>query len=928
MKKYYLFLLGFILAGLAVQAQKRSLRPDHFEQWETIDNTNLSPDGKFLFYQLQPGMGDSKLVITSLETGSSDTIPRGEDARFSGDASYVTFSIKPSLKIRRKEETEKTSKNKQTPDSLGIYILNSRKLIKYGYNHGFSMPEEGSGWLAYKTIVERKEINGGVADKDVDTTAVSGKPKEAERDTLLLALNPVLGDSLSFKGIDHYQWAKKSGKLLMQSEEKDSLGVKAYLMMFDSSSQNLDTLEIRSGEIKGIKLDDTGKQLAFLFTADTTKVKSYSLYAGTPGDIAEINKVNSLPEGWEVSEFSKPYFSEDGSKLYFGTAASKQAEQKDTLLNRERAKLDIWAWTDLQLQPMQLLNKSKDEKRTYRAVYHMARKEAFQLADSSMPDIRVHNEGDARYALGISSEKYERARSWSGLWINDYYLVDSETGQRKLLAEGQSSVWMGPSETYALLYDRKDSIYYGVDLLKGEKKALTAGLDVVFYDELNDTPSEPQPYGIAGWSKGDKYAYVYDRYDIWRLDPSGKKPPLNLTMNGRINAIVYRYLELDNDASYIDQQAGMALTVFNENTKQGGFALTRFNRARIPEITQLGDHQLRFIAKAEDADKIVFSKERFDTYPDLLVGAADFSNPVKVTQAGSQINTYKWGKARLVDWEGYNGVQLQGVLYLPENMDGAKKYPMVTYFYERSSDRLHSFNHPTPSRSVINKSFYVSNDYIVFVPDIVYRDGYPGQSAYDCIVSGVEAMVENYDFIDGERVALQGQSWGGYQTAYLITQTDRFAAAMAGAPVSNMTSAYGGIRWGTGMSRMFQYEHTQSRLGATLWDARELYLENSPLFYADKVNTPLLMMHNDEDGAVPWYQGIEFFVALRRLDKPVWMLNYNGMPHNLDRSAWGNRKDLSLRMKQFFDHYLKGEKAPEWLEKGRPAVRKEYDKGY
>ncbi len=167
---------------------------------------------------------------------------------------------------------------------------------------------------------------------------------------------------------------------------------------------------------------------------------------------------------------------------------------------------------------------------------------------------------------------------------------------------------------------------------------------------------------------------------------------------------------------------------------------------------------------------------------------------------------------------------------------------------------------------------------------------------------------------------MQGHSWGGYQTAYLATQTDMFACGESGAPVSNMTSAYGGIRWGTGMSRMFQYEKSQSRIGDTLWNARDKYINNSPLFFADKVNTPLLILHNDQDTAVPWYQGIELFVALRRLEKPAWMLNYNGEPHGVMGDA--NRKDFAKRMQQFFDHYLKGEAMPVWMADGLPAVDK------
>jgi dipeptidyl aminopeptidase/acylaminoacyl peptidase len=297
----------------------------------------------------------------------------------------------------------------------------------------------------------------------------------------------------------------------------------------------------------------------------------------------------------------------------------------------------------------------------------------------------------------------------------------------------------------------------------------------------------------------------------------------------------------------------------------------------------------------------------------------NFTNARKLSDATPQQSEYRWGTAELVDWRSADGDVLQGVLYKPDDFDPSKKYPMMVYFYERLSDNLHGHVVPAAGSSSINISFYVSRGYIVFTPDIPYRIGYPGESAFNAIVPGVLSVLSR-GFVDEQRVGVQGHSWGGYQIAYLITKTDIFRAAEAGAPVANMVSAYGGIRWESGMSRMFQYEKTQSRLGGTLWETPMRYIENSPIFWADKVNTPLLMMHNDEDGAVPWEQGIEYFVALRRLGKPVWMLNYNGEAHGLRKAV--TRKDWAVRMQQFFDHYLLEAPAPVWLEEGVPATEK------
>ena len=267
-----------------------------------------------------------------------------------------------------------------------------------------------------------------------------------------------------------------------------------------------------------------------------------------------------------------------------------------------------------------------------------------------------------------------------------------------------------------------------------------------------------------------------------------------------------------------------------------------------------------------------------------------------------------------------DGTPLEGLLYTPENLDPTKSYPMLVYFYELNSDNIHRYWAPRPTASIIFPTEYASGGYVIFIPDIRYKPGYPAQGAYDCIMSGTDHVLKKYPFIDSMRMGLQGQSWGGYQTAQLITMTTRYKAAMAGAPVSNMFSAYGGIRWGTGMSRQFQYERTQSRIGYTIWERPDLYQLNSPIFALPKVQTPLLIMHNDGDGAVPWYQGIELFMGLRRLQKPVWMLNYVGDDHNLMRPA--NRRDLSIRMREFFDYYLNNGPKPVWLEEGIKAVDK------
>lgn len=372
----------------------------------------------------------------------------------------------------------------------------------------------------------------------------------------------------------------------------------------------------------------------------------------------------------------------------------------------------------------------------------------------------------------------------------------------------------------------------------------------------------------------------------------------------------------------------MVADIFNYDTKQRGLATLKY--AATPAkmtVKVLDNYRLSQLKKAKDADTFLWQKANFSTLPEIYgcVGT-DFNRGMRLTQSNPQFKDISWGTAQLVKWYAYDGSPAEGVLYLPEDFDPNGSYPLLSVFYETGSDELYTHYTMEPSWSWINYPFYVSRGYAVFVPDIHYSAGVPGESCYNYVCSGVEEMCRRFPALDKKRLGIDGQSWGGYQTAYLVTRTDMFACAGSGAPVSNMTSAFGGIRWGTGDSRQAQYEMGQSRIGRNLWEAPQLYLANSPLFNADRVKTPLLIMHNDEDGAVPWYQGIEFFMALRRLEKPVWLLQYNGEAHNI--KARKNRKDITKRLQQFFDHYLMGQPMPRWMREGISPLRKGQDLGF
>mgnify|MGYP002620613822 CR=1 FL=1 len=478
---------------------------------------------------------------------------------------------------------------------------------------------------------------------------------------------------------------------------------------------------------------------------------------------------------------------------------------------------------------------------------------------------------------------------------------------------------------------------------------MTADLHTVFYDEEDDHPSSPGPYDSPTWIGDDEYILLCDRYDVYRFKPDGSEA-VNITKGvGRKNRVQLRRTSPVNwGIPASDTRVGIRhiaakdeqimLIAFDEVTKENGLGFLQGVSPQEPKYF-LDKNYYSGMVKARDKAVLAYQKGNFrDSYDIYLTKEASrkgvvanaFKNDLpgyvakgeKLSSINPQQADYKWGDARLVHWNAYDGTPLDGILYVPDGTKDTDKLPLMIYFYEKNAETLYRYIAPAPSRSIVNIPYFVSNGYAVFVTDIVYEIGHPGESAYNCIVSGAEAMCEQFSFINKDKMAIQGQSWGGYQVAYLVTRTDIFAAAGAGAPVGNMTSAYGGIRWESGNVRAVQYEHGQSRIGKSMWEdgGLDLYIENSPVFHVDKVTTPVLIMHNDADGAVPWYQGIEFFMNLRRFGKQAWMLEYNNEAHNLSERR--NSRDLSVRLQQFFDYYLKDGPLPAWMKTGVPVWQK------
>ena len=968
MKIRFYFLAGFLCFTLMVahvSAQKKPLDHTVYDAWETLGEKKISDNGDWVCYTIELQEGDGKLVVKNPSKSLELIIDRGYNASFSNDNHFLIFKIKPHYKDVRDAKIKKKKSDEMPKDSLGVLTLENLSVEKIPSVISYKLNEDNK-FLAYLSALNAVDSTKPLIKKDSASvkstdsskmkipiiieqtpdkkqkrklTAKEGDDNWKEQDadngpdestmskegTDLVIIQLGTGYKKVIKLVSEYTWSKK-GKILVAASThlRKDRSIHPQVIVFRSAEKKLDTIFRKANTIKNIAVDENGYQVAFHAEVDTairSSQRLFKLYFWQNGDkeaavIADKYTIG-MKANWTISEHAMPYFSKSGKRLFLG--AMPIPPVKDTsLVEMDLVRLDIWHYNDDYLQPYQLRNLDLEKKRSYLSLVDIETKQFIQLADKDVPAVMVSKEGDGSLFLGMTDKGKRIAMQWEGGTKKDFYAVNPVNGQRTIVASnilGQAQ--LSPNGKYIYWYDMIQKAYFTYADLK--VIPISKKVSVKLYDEEYDMPSEPTPYGIVKWMENDDALLVYDRFDIWKLSPDGKQDPVSITKGlGRKSTIRYRYIETDADKKYLSNGQTIYLSLFNEKNKQSGIGKLTIGSNDPVQHLEMGSYATGFVTKAKGADQLIYTKENFNQSPTLF-HTADFKSNKQLSAINSQQAVYNWMTAELFKWKAYNGKEATGIVYKPEDFQAGKKYPLIVYFYETLSDGLHNYLAPAPTPSRLNIPFFVSRGYIVLAPDIYYANALPGKSAYDYIVSGARALVKK-GWVDSTKMGLQGQSWGGYQAAYIITKTKLFAAAWAGAPVANMTSAYGGIRWESGMNRQFQYEKSQSRIGATLWENTKSYLDNSPLFSLPKVTTPLVIMANDADGAVPWYQGIEMFTAMRRLGKKVWMLNYNGEAHNLVERK--NRKDIQIREQQFFDWKLKGEKPPIWITKGLPAVEK------
>nr|WP_192021301.1 prolyl oligopeptidase family serine peptidase [Shewanella sp. WPAGA9] len=918
--KLHTFLpLTLLAASVAVNAaqQPKTLSLNDIMHFETLQQPVISDNGRVIAVEAMPDRGDSRALVNIAATQKQYVIDGGSALQLNSQGSFAIAKIEPSL---LSAETLKKSELHS-----GLVLLNTSTGEQQQFEkvkHAEFSPNGEFVAIWFET--EESEEADKEADKD-DKAKVDEKDTGSKIKLIHLADN----NAHEFEHVTQFAFDRVGKNFVVASNDINNQRhtIKKVNLINNTLNQLHQSQTQQFGELS---VSDDGLWLAFT-SGDAAVKRDEREYQLSIIDLKNSQvKPTPTTDEWTLNQYSKIFFSEDSLRLFVGRVPQvdkvvslpeikQQADLFDTEVVTGLRNLKVWHGDDPKIKPHEVKQYSKELQRTYLAVLHVNANRIVQLADKDVPNVQYGEQ--KRYLLATSDVPYQKMITWAGFY-QDVYLVDLNTGRKQQLLTQHPMNEMptlSPNARFVAYYQQGQLFLY--DIAGVRRHTISKDISVSFANEDHDYPGNAPSYGFGPWLADGSGIIAYDKYDAWQFSSASFDGFMLTAGEGRKTSTQMRIEGLYEDKNVpatIAQQQTVLVHGYNEKTKADSLYSAVVG---VPGLTTLmeTDAKVKVLAKSKNADTIVYSKERYDLYPDLYT--ADIAAPqdgVKQTALDKQRDDFNWASAELVQWRDADGRLTDGVLIKPTNYQEGKQYPVMVYFYRFMSDRLHSFPHMAINHRP-NFAWYADNGYAIFLPDIRFEVGYPGASAVKGLTSGVQKLID-MGIADPDAVGIQGHSWGGYQTAFAVTQTNIFKAAVTGAPVSNMTSAYSGIRHGSGLARQFQYETGQSRIGESLFNSPQKYIENSPVFYAERIQTPMMIMFGDKDDAVPWEQGVELYLAMRRTGKDVVFLQYEDEPHHLKK--YPNKLDYTIRMKQYFDHYLKGAKAPEWLEKGE--AYKEY----
>lgn len=956
MRKHILSLwLLCLVVNFAIAQDKKPITWQDIPTWKYIQGSTfkVSPDGQWIAYGMVALEANGEVILQKIgDPESKKTFDIGHtnfpSIEFSENSKWIAFKEYPAF-TRNKEKNGKGPKDKMI-------------LLKLGTDEKKTFEN-----------VSSFSFNGKAATHLAINLPKDGNGEAKGSDLLIYHLNSEKSQNLG--NITEFGFNKTGTYLAYAVDAANQSGNGLYLLNLASNSTSI--LDSDKATYKSLNWTEKGEAFAALKLVEDKKYKQeHGKVIGVKNlmnpqvTLYDAQKDSTgFDQAYTISGNRRPMWSEDLTRLFYGIHPQELAKKEepknevdkdsvkmaeaeamkiimaDTTINsisdlqKAIAKLDsgkvkgakeneadkpemtIWHWNDSRLQSRQQVMENQDKNYSFWAMYDVASAKHITLQDSTMKDLTILPKH--RYALGSDAQTYELDINLNGQRYSDFYIIDLQSGEKKELftkfyLPSYSSIPRPSTDGTKLIYG-EDGHFYVYDIASGSTTNITENLPVTFVDVEDDHNVEKPMISPLGWSSDSKYILLRDDWDIWQVALDGKSPAVNLTQNGRDEKIRYQYrFGLDEEEKGIDLSKPTYIRTYGEWDKKSGIALLspakKGGLQAGAEMLVWEDASIGNLMKAENAEVYFYNKETFNSPDQMYVTDASLSSPTQITENAPEASKYSWSAGtRLVDYETDKGVKLQGALFLPAGYVEGKKYPTVVYYYEKLSQTRHNWTNPGYSGTGWNPNVYTSNGFAVFIPDIVYELDDPGMSAVWAVLPAVKEAIKT-GVIDENNIGIHGHSWGGYQTSFLITQTDMFKAAAAGAPLTNMISMYDLIYWNSGGGNMSIFEASQGRFRGAPWENWEAYERNSPVYHVKNVTTPLLMLHNDKDGAVDFTQGIEYYSALRRLKKPVVLMQYKGENHGLSKLE--NRKDYSVRMMEFFNHHLKGEAAPDWLEKG------------
>ena len=884
-------------------SEKRPLALTDIMQFREIEQRVVSDNGEWLAFAAVPDLGDSEGVVVNTLTATQFSVARADRPQLNQTGSFVAFRQRAPLLVREQaSHAEASDEQKQMAKQTDMVLVAT-----------------ASGEQQQIADVERFAFTGN----GEYLVRLHNQEDKQDLGQTLVVQNLTSGAEQRFADVKSFTVAEQGSRLsFVQAytvDNEDTQGQRLVILNTANMSQ-LTLQESSTEHVNGVQFNHAGDALAWLSgpaTSDNPHPNQLLYlwqYGQSQGEVIDTQRA-----GFVLSEHASPSWSDDDTRIFIGYRPAQQdpmpglampASMDDLYdLNRLTSdrRLQVWHGEDERIITHQRETYSSMNRATSPAVVWTDNYQVVAFGDDIEDSWRQTEHSNAQLIRNGSA--YLREITWNG-YYHDIDHVNLRTGERQTVVSRVRSSERGslsPNGRYVAYV--QDQQYQVFDTESGQHTALAGDIQVSWVDEQQDRPMEASSYGVAGWLDDSSAFLAYDRFDIWKITLTGEATRLT---DGRDVSKQFRVQALTDALGFAADET-LLINSYSDTQKYHGFWSLDLSTGDFTPLIE-GPKRYQFIDYLPEQQRVVYTQEDFREFPDLRSATLDFSETLRLTDINPQVSEFKWGNAELIDWQTEDGVTLQGVVIKPDDYDPARTYPVMIYYYEQFSQRLHHFNQMKVNHRP-NFPFYVGQDYVVFLPDMRYRMGAPGPSATESLVPGVEKLIE-MGIADPQRIGLHGHSWSGYKSAYVVTETDMFAAVVSGAPVSNMTSAYTGIRWQSGVARQFQYETGQSRIGPSMYEDLEPYIKNSPVFFADKINTPMLIQFGDADGAVPWEQGIEYYLALRRLDKDVVMLHYEDEPHHLQQYA--NKVDYSIKMLEFFDHFLKGEPAPQWWIEGLP----------